>query len=83
MKVGDILYCHTACIMEYGIKSTTKNRQYLVERIELSENKLFIRDDQGSKHSFAITDNGHSHYKKWFYTISEMRARKMIKISNI
>jgi len=75
-KAGDILYCHTPCIMNIsGEKSTTKGEKYEIDGI--FDEQFTIMDDSNHQHFFDIEK-----YKEYFYlNIKEIRKDKLKKIN--
>ena len=78
MKIGDILICHNPCIMNCSRnKTTTINITYIIEGLGI-DNSFHIKDDLGLKHNFS-----HSYYKKWFYSLNDVRYQKLKKLNKI
>lgn len=72
MKVGDKLYCHKCCIMDFNDeRTTTIGVFYTIVEINLDDKEFVIIDDNGDEHFFTMDD-----YDKWFYNIRELRRNK-------
>ena len=68
MNVGDIIICK-----ESLDSCITINKKYIV--IDVNELSIEILDDFNKRHIFWYMDN-------WFYTLQELRSKKIIKIRN-
>lgn len=75
LKIGDLLYCHTACIMNNsGHITTTVGKSYIIDAI--SYNGYRITDDENDDHYFPFNE-----YEKFFYSnIKKIRKEKLSKI---
>lgn len=79
LKVGDMLICHSAVIMDGSCGKdirTTVGRSYKI--IRMVDNKLAIINDENSEHHFYIYN-----YNDWFYNLREERRNKLKKIQNV
>jgi hypothetical protein len=86
LKVGDILICHSAVIMEGSDGSdirVTAGKSYEIIKILDKMNglkcRLCIKNDLGGEHHFYI-DRPENNYNKWFYNLRELRRNKLKKI---
>lgn len=76
LKVGDMLTCHSAVIMNDSDGTdirTTVGRSYKI--IKMIGDKLAIINDENGEHHFYIYN-----YNKWFYNLREERRNKLKKI---
>ena len=77
-KIGDNIYCHTACIMDDGEIATTVGKYYKV--INIISKSLLIIDDSNCEHYFTIK-NDNDCYKHWFSNIKKERKAKLKKLN--
>jgi len=75
MKIGDVLYCHTTCILDNGITSISKSKIYRISYID--NDYLGVIDDSGYEHLFSLPDT----YKTWLILLNEERKNKLNKLN--
>jgi len=78
LKKGDLLYCHTPCVMQHsGQVTTTVGKTYVITNM-LDEN-LVIYDDTEKEHHFSLI-NDDCYYKIWFYSPRKAKLEKLEKM---
>lgn len=67
-KVGDLIYCHTACITNSDVITTTINKYY--EIVGINDSGISINDDVDADHLFSFKkDEFGYNYKTWFLSL--------------
>jgi hypothetical protein len=80
INIGDYLYCHTDLIMDDDLEvCATSGHRYLV--INITNNKLFISNNQQREHCFSFRKEKHSYYKQWFCNLNLERKLKLKNLS--
>jgi len=78
LKVGDILICHKKLSMYDN--ALTINKIYEINNVV--RDHYVIINDYSEKHWFSYKKNNHSYYKQWFYSLKDIRKKKIEKLNN-
>jgi len=79
VKIGDILICHSRCIMDDKTITTTINKKYTITNI--NNFYLYIIDDFNDTHKFSLTKQNSSYYQRWFTNVKKQRKEKLKKLT--
>lgn len=85
LKIGDMLICHTAVVMEDNVDvRTTVGKSYKIIKFLKEPNRLAIENDYNEEHYFTFNEELENHkvhnYTHWFYNLRELRRKKLKKI---
>lgn len=73
------VYCHTSVIFtDDDSVAVIKGKIYDI--IEENNKRFMIINEQNYHHTFSLNPKKHYYYGRWFYTIQEVRKKKLEKI---
>lgn len=81
LKVGDTLICHSKVIMntDGGIRTTVGKSYKIIGFKKINDvDHLAIINDSDREHRFSVFN-----YNRWFYTVNDLRRKKLKKIQNV
>jgi hypothetical protein len=82
MKIGDKIYCHNS----EGINVITVGKHYTIKDIRNNDKELYfiVKDDIDRDIGFYVNTVDHTLcYKLYFYTLKELRGKKIVKLNKL